>query len=186
MPLRTEQGASPKHSIRWGRVARNALLLPPAVLYVVVEHVFWAGAKRLLKQASRAPKIAALQRRLERLPAAAVLPMFLVPEILSHIGGFWASALLVRRHWVAAGMVGLFVKGGATLLEVWIYQSCESTLLSVKWFAWLHGFFLRGLDWVAERTKPMRRLIAGGRSGIARQFAALRGVMARRLGVARK
>lgn len=179
---RTEQ-QKPKRTFRWGRMLRNAVLLPPALLYVIVEHVFWAGATRLLKQASQAKVIAALQRLLKQLPAAAVLPMFLVPEILSHIGGFWASALLVRRHWVAAGMVGLFVKGGATLLEVWIYQSCQNTLLSVKWFARLHGFFLRGRDWVAERMKPMWRLIAGGRSGIAKQFAALRGVMARRLGV---
>jgi hypothetical protein len=175
---------------RWGRVLRDILLLPPALLYVVIEHVFWAGAKRLLRQASRVPAIAALQRNLEKLPAAAVLPMFLVPEIFSHLGGFWASDLLVRREWAAAFMVGLFVKGTATLLEVWIYQSCESTLLSVRWFAWLHGKMLAGRDWVAARIKPARRfaqtLIAGGRTSIARRFAAIRSVLARRLGVARK
>jgi hypothetical protein len=171
---------------RWGRMLRNAVLLPPALLYVVIEHVFWSGAKRLLRQASQAPAIEALQRWLQKLPSAVVLPMFLVPEVFSHIGGFWASALLVRRHFVAAALVGLFVKGGATLLEVWIYQSCQSTLLSVKWFAWLHEKAMLGRDWVNERTKPARRLIAGGRSGIAKRFMALRGVMARRLGAARR
>jgi hypothetical protein len=175
---------------RWGRVARDVLLLPPALLYVIVEHVFWAGAKRLLRQASRVPAIEKLQRGLEKLPAAAVLPMFLVPEIFSHIGGFWASDLLVQREWVAAFTVGLFVKGTATLLEVWIYQSCETTLLSIKWFAWLHGKMLAGRDWVAARTRPARRfasrLIAGSRSGFARRFAAIRSVVARRLGIARK
>jgi hypothetical protein len=175
---------------RWGRVARDVLLLPPALLYVVVEHVFWAGAKRLLRQASRVRGIAAVQDGLEKLPAAAVLPMFIIPEIFSHVGGFWASDLLVRREWVAAFLVGLFVKGTATLLEVWIYQSCEKTLLSVTWFAWLHGKMLAGRDWVAARTRPVRdaarRLVAGGRSGLARRFAAIRSVLARRLGVARK
>ncbi len=186
-------GAAPKilepnvRRRRWGRVARDVLLLPPAFLYVLVEHVFWAGAKRLLRQAARMNAVSALQYRLEKLPAAAVLPLFLIPEILSHLGGLWATLLLVDRKWTAAMLVGLFVKGLATLLTVWIYQSCEPALRSVKWFAWLHGQALRGRDWVAARTMPARRfarrMIRGSRSGIARRFAALRSVLARRLGV---
>jgi len=171
-------------------VVRDALLLPPALLYVVVERVFWAGAKRMVRQASRIAVVEEVQKRVMRLPPSAVLPMFLVPELMSHVGGFWASALLVQRHWLAAFLVGLFIKGGATLLEVWIYQSCESTLLSVRWFAWLHGQMMRGRDWVYGRIRPVRVLarhfVAGGRSGLARRFAILRGVLARRLGLARK
>jgi hypothetical protein len=191
--MRRMSGAAPKilepniRRRRWGRVARDILLLPPALLYVLIEHVFWAGAKRLLRQAARLDTVSALQIRLKKLPAAAVLPLFLIPEIFSHLGGFWATFLLVRHKWVAAMLVGLFVKGLATLLTVWIYQSCEPVLLSVKWFAWLHGQALRGRDWVAARTMPARRyarqLIRGSRSGIARRFAALRSVLARRLGV---
>jgi hypothetical protein len=186
-------GAAPKiiepniRRRRWGRVARDILLLPPALIYVVIEHVFWAGAKRLLRQAARLDTINALQQGLKKLPAAAVLPLFLIPEILSHLGGFWATFLLVRHKWVAAMLAGIFVKGFATLLTVWIYQSCEPVLLSVKWFAWLHGQVMRGRDWVAARVKPARllarRVIRGSRSGIARRFAALRSVLARRLGV---
>jgi hypothetical protein len=171
---------------RWGALARHILLLPPALIYVVIERVFWNGAKRLLRQASRIPAIATVQRKLETLPAWAVLPLFLVPEIFSHIGGFWASALLVQRKWVAAMLVGLFIKGAATLMEVWIYQSCEKTLLSVRWFAWVHGWAMRGRDWVYERMRPAIRRVRGSRSGLARRFAALRGIIARRLGLAGK
>jgi hypothetical protein len=171
---------------RWGRIARDVLLLPPALLYVIIEQVFWRGAKRLLRQASHIPAIAALQARLETLPAAAILPLFLVPEILSHIGGFWASALLVQRHFLSALMVGLFVKGTATVIVVWIYQSCEAKLLTVTWFARSHHKFMQARDWVVERTGPARRfarwIIAGSRGGLTRRFSALRNLLARRIG----
>jgi hypothetical protein len=168
----------------------NILLLPPALLYVIIENVFWAGAKGLLREASKAPVVGAMQRGLEKLPAAAVLPLFLIPEIFSHLGGLWATVLLVQRKFFLAFLVGLFIKGLATLMTVWIYQSCTSALLSVKWFAWLHGKAMQGRDWVAERIKPARllarRLIKTGRSNVTRRFRALRAVIAQRLGVKRK
>jgi hypothetical protein len=169
---------------RWGRVARDILLLPPALLYVLVEHVFWAGAKRLLSQAARLQAVSTLQDKLVRLPPAAVLPLFLVPEAFSHVGGFWATDLLVRREWAAAMLVGVFIKGTATLMEVWIYQSCEPALMSVRWFAWIHKQAIRARDWVADRTKPVRRFAAGlikdGGSNITRRFNAIRSALTRR------
>jgi hypothetical protein len=167
---------------RWGRVARDALLLPPALLYVIVEVVFWRGAKRLLRQAARVDAVARLQAGLESLPPAAILPLFLIPEIFSHIGGFWASALLVRRQLLGALLVGLFVKGTATILEVWIYQSCERKLLSIRWFTWVHVQVMRIKDWVEERTRPARRLLMGSGGLLGRRFAALRNLLARRIG----
>jgi len=173
----------------WGRVARDILLLPPALLYVVVERVFWVGAKRLLRRAERWQPVEAAQAKLETFPAWAVLPMFLVPEAFSHIAGFWASDMLLRREWLPALLVGGLIKGAATLMEVWIYQSCEQKLLSVRWFAWLHGHFMRGRDWVANRTRPIleatRGLVQGGGPGIARRFGALRKLLAARLGLDR-
>jgi hypothetical protein len=175
---------------RWRRIFVNVLLLPPALLYVIVEHVFWAGAKSLLREAARTRLLNTLQQRVQKLPAAAVLPLFLIPEIFSHLGGLWATVLLVRRKYLAAMVAGLFIKGFATLLTVWIYQSCAPALLSVAWFARLHGKILQGRDWLAERTKPARlfarRIAASSRSGIVRRFRALRALIAARLGVIKK
>ncbi len=167
---------------RWGRTARDTLLLPPALLYVIVEVVFWRGAMRLLRQAACIEAVAKLQAGLESLPAAAILPLFLVPEIFSHIGGFWASALLVQRQLLGALLVGLFVKGTATILEVWIYQSCQKKLLSIRWFAWVHVQVMRLKDWVDERTRPARRLLLGSGGVLGRRFSALRNLLARRIG----
>jgi hypothetical protein len=175
---------------RWDSLARDILLLPPALAYVIVERVFWRGAKRLLRQAARVPAVAEMQTGLVRLPVWAVLPLFLVPEFFSHVGGFWATDLLVQRKFLPAMMVGLFIKGTATLMEVWIYQSCEKTLLSVRWFAWVHRQALSFRDWVFGRIRPVllkaSSLVKGGSSGLARRFSALRGVIARRLGLRRE
>jgi hypothetical protein len=175
---------------RWRRWLVNLLLLPPALLYVIVEQVFWVGAKTLLRQAARLDAVSAVQRNLVKLPPAAVLPLFLVPELFSHLGGFWATDLLVHRKWVAAMLAGLLVKGTATLMEVWIYQSCEQALMSVRWFAWLHGKLLAGRDWVATKIRPVRdwawRLVSKGRSGMARRFRRLRARVAYRLGLLKR
>jgi len=175
---------------RWRRWLVDLSLLPPALLYVIVENVFWAGAKTALRQAARWQAVDALHHRLEKLPAAAVLPLFLIPELFSHIGGFWATDLIVHRKWVAAMLAGLLVKGTATLMEVWIYQSCAPALLSVKWFAWFHGKVLLGREWVRDRMRPARdfarALVASGRSSLARRFRRLRAMLAHRLGVSGK
>jgi hypothetical protein len=175
---------------RWRRIFVNVLLLPPALLYVIVEHVFWAGAKTLLHEAAKTRILNTVQKRVQKLPAAAVLPLFLIPECFSHLGGIWATVLLVQHKFLAAMFAGLFIKGFATLLTVWIYQSCEPALLSVAWFARLHGKVLLGRDWLAERTRSARlfarRIIANSRSGIARRFRALRTLIAARLGVVKK
>ena len=82
-------------------------------------------------------------------------------------------------------MVGIVIKGLATLLTVWIYQVCAPTLLSIRWFAYTHGKVLKARDWVAERLDPARRfalrLISGSRSGLGRRFLALRAWLIRRL-----
>jgi hypothetical protein len=174
----------------WGRVARDILLLPPALIYIIVEHIFWAGAKALLRATSRIAAVNIVQARLHRLPAIAVLPLFLVPEIVSHLGGLWATVLLVEHRFVAATLAGIFIKGFATLLTVWIYETCQATLLSVRWFAWLHHVVLRGRDWTARRTRRLRRyathLLRGSRTSITRRFKAIRVVLASKLGLSHR
>ena len=174
---------------RWRRWLFNILLLPPALLYILIENLYWAAARAAL-HASRLDAINALQRGMKRLPPAAILPLFLVPEAISHLGGWWATYLLVKRKWWSAVWAGVLIKGFATLLVVWIYQTCQPALMSVNWFARLHGKFQTVRNWMAERTEPARRLcrrlVAGSRSGISRRFLALRSRIANRLGLARK
>ncbi|GLR68051.1 hypothetical protein GCM10010909_27320 [Acidocella aquatica] len=175
---------------KWVRQLRDALLLPPALLYVIIEEIFWNGATALLRQIARTWPVRALQKQLMALPAPVILPLFLVPEILSHIGGFWAAYLVTRGEWAAAMVAGIVIKGSATLMVVWIYQSCERKLLSIRWFAVVHRQALRGRDWVLEKIRPGKelalRLLRRSRAGIIRRFAAIRQVLAARLGFRRR
>jgi hypothetical protein len=190
MSATSNQRTSRRQRQRWRRIVVDVLLLPPALLFVLVENVFWAGAKTFLRAAARVESVTAAQRKLARLPAAAVIPLFLIPEVLSHLGGLAATVLLVQGKFWLAVAIGVFVKGFATLMTVWIYQNCAPALLSVQWFAWLHGKALQGWAWVAERMKPARafalRLITTSRSGMTRRFRALRLRLARNMGLPKR
>ena len=146
---------------RWGRIAEDVLLLPLALLLLFFDHVIWDGAKALLTILSRHPAIAALRQRLQLLPPLAVVFLFLIPEVFDHLGGLWATVLLVRGQVMAAAFVAIFIKGLAALVAIWIYQSCEESLLSVEWFRRLHDWVIRWYGWVRERTAPLRHRAKG-------------------------
>ena len=134
----------------------DIVLIPIAVLIVLIEDVLWAGALALLRSTNDLAAVRAMRVHLERLPAHIALPLFLVPEILSHIAGAYATVLLAQGRIISAIMVGGLVKGICTLLLVWIYQCCEETLMRVAWFARLHHWALRVRDWAKSQVAPIR------------------------------
>jgi len=137
------------------RFLLDALLIPLAVLIVLIEDVLWAGALRLLRGLNGLPAIRAAQARVGRWPASVALPLFLVPETLSHVAGAYATLLLAQGRIVTAAAVFTLVKGVCTLALVWIYQACEQTLLRVAWFAWLHHHALLARDWALALIAPL-------------------------------
>ena len=177
------------------RLVEDLLLLPLAFVLVILEHVVWDGTHALLDLISRAPPVARLRARLQTLPPAVVLVLFLIPEAIDHLGGFWATMLLVKRHLVGATLVAVFVKGSAALIAIWIYQACEPSLLSVRWFAWLHRRIIVAKDWVFARTAPLmwrlrdvirRRLHGRGSIRLRRRLAQLRIRLACAFGLVRR
>ena len=132
------------------------MLLPPALVLVVVEHVLWAGSRAILRGIAGLGPVRAAQRWLGLLPPYAAVPLFLVPELCSHAAGIWATVLLARGHVVTATLIAVLFKGTATLVVVWIYQACEPALLRVAWFARLHNSVLAARRWVLDRVAPLR------------------------------
>jgi len=159
----------------------DLLLLLPALLVVVLEHVLWAGSRKILLAAAGLGPVRSAHRWLGLLPPYGALPLFLVPDLLSHAAGMWAAVLLAQGHIVSATLVAVLFKGVATVVLVWIYQACEPALLRVAWFARLHRCVLAARLWVLERTRPMReaalrRLQASvaGTGRLRRRFQRLR------------
>jgi hypothetical protein len=166
----------------------DLLLLPPALLLVVLEHVLWAGSRALLRRIADVAMVRASQHWLARLPPYVAVPFFLVPDLCSHVAGIWATVLLARGHVVTATLIVVIFKGAATVVLVWIYQACAPALLRVAWFARLHHSVLAARRWVLDRTRPMReaalrRLQASvvGTGWVGRRFRLLRMRLARGL-----
>jgi hypothetical protein len=134
----------------------DLLLLLPALLVVVLEHVLWAGSRAILHGIAGLGVVRMAQFWLGLLPPYAAVPLFLVPDLFSHAAGIWAAVLLARGHVVAATLIAVLFKGVATVVLVWIYQACEPALLRVAWFARLHHGVLAVRGCVLDRTRPLR------------------------------
>jgi hypothetical protein len=181
-PVRSPPAGSP------GRRLRDALLLPLALFLVLIDWGLREGS-RLLR---RWRPLRRLERRLAGWPAWAILPLFLIPEGMSHAGGFYAACLLAQRKVLAAATVAIFVKGVGLLIALWIYQACRPALMTIGWFAWAHGKVEAARRWALGKIRPvLRRLLLGGAAvepgtpHAGRRLAAIRARLRRRLGRSR-
>jgi len=138
------------------RRLRDLVLLPVALVVVVLEDVVWAGLRALLLRLAGLPPLRRLELVIGHLPGWAALPLFLVPEGLGRAGELWALALLVGGHVGAAVTVYVLVRVVATLVAVFVFHACESTLLGYRWFARLVARVRRVRDWAAAMVLPWR------------------------------
>ena len=173
----------------FARRVRDALLLPLALILVPLDWCLREGS-RLVR---RWRPLRRLEARLAAWPAWAILPLFLVPEGMSHAGGFYAAYLLAHRKVLAATTVAVFVKGIGLLIALWIYQACRPALMTIGWFAWAHGKLEAARQWALDRVRPawrhLRRLLLGsavvdgepGTPHAGRRLAAIRLRLLRRL-----
>jgi hypothetical protein len=176
------------------RRLRDALLLPFGLILVPLDWALRTGS-RLLR---RWRPVRYLEARLAHWPAWAILPLFLIPEGMSHAGGFYAAYLLAQRKVLAATVVAIFVKGVGLLIALWIYQACRPALMTISWFAWAHGKVEAARNWALGRITPpwrrarrlLRRLVLGraaivnpepGAAHAGRRLAAMRAWWLRRL-----
>jgi hypothetical protein len=176
----------------WYRL-RDAVLLPPALLLVVVDLALRAGSRVL----RRWRPLRELEAWMARLPPWTILPLFLIPEGMSHIGGFYAAYLLAHRQLLAATLVAVLIKGVGLLIALWIYQACRPALMMIRWFAWVHGKVEAARHWSLGQIRPVwgraRRLIDNlvwgrrsrrmepGAPHSGRRLAAIRARLLRRL-----
>ncbi|MHB1304288.1 MAG: hypothetical protein ACYCZB_12560 [Acidiphilium sp.] len=173
------------------RLAEDILLLPLALILEFLDRIVWDGTRALLEFISRLPAIARLRRMMQQLPPLLVVFLFLIPEAVDHLSGFWATVLFVKGNWLGATIVAVFIKGFAILLGIWIYQTCQASLLSVRWFAIAHDWTIAMRDRILLRVAPLRaRLRAtlhGGPGGrLSRRLAGWRRRIARYAGFARR
>jgi hypothetical protein len=148
----------PRRFLLW---TLDLLLLVPALLLVLSEHVLWQGSRAVLRALAGLPLIKTLHIWLGLLPPSLALPLFLIPELFSHASEFGTAFLLAKGHFAAATLLVVLGKGVTTLILVWIYQACEPALLRVRWFARVHHAILRARAALLAKFAPARqRLLA--------------------------
>lgn len=154
----------------------DGLLLVPALVLVLGENVLWQGSRAVLRAVAGLPLIKTLHLWLGLLPPGLALPLFLVPEVFSHVSEFGTAFLLAKGHVAAATLLVVLGKGVATLILVWIYQACEPALMRVRWFARVHHAILRARAKLLAKFAPVRRIVlirlrrARPRSAIGQRF----------------
>lgn len=177
----------PRRLLAW---MLDLLLLLPALVLVLGEHVLWQGSRAVLRALAGQPLVKALHLWLGLLPPSVALPLFLIPEVFSHLSEIGTAFLLAEGHLISATLLMVLGKGLATLILVWIYQACEPALLRVRWFARTHHAVMRLRARVLAKFDPVRTALlarlrqsasAGGMVGT--RFHAWRAHLAVRLGL---
>ena len=125
----------------------KALLTPPlmalAVLLMFAEEVVWEALKRVMAVLGHLPLIRHVEARIATLPPYAAAVVFLLPGALLlpvKIGAIWlianGHALLGCELIIAAKLIG-------TALVARIFTLTKPALMSLAWFASMHGWIMR-------------------------------------------
>ena len=169
----------------------KALLTPPlmalAALLMFAEEVIWEGLKRVMAVLGRLPVIRSLEAWIATLPSYGAAVVFLLPGALLlpvKIGALWliaiGHALLGCGLIIAAKLIG-------TALVARIFTLTKPALMSLAWFASMHGWIMRWratlYAWVKASTvwqrlealrAALRALLRHWRPGhVGRRFRAI-------------
>ena len=137
--------------------AAKALAVWGFALLVLFEEWGWTPLARLLGTLSRLPVIAALERRIARLPPVGALAVCFTPAVLLlplKIAALW----LIGRGQVAAGVLLIVIaKVAGTALFARLFMLTQPQLLRLAWFARLYR---RWLNWKHRALSYVRRSAA--------------------------
>jgi len=100
-----------------------------------------------------------LAARIERLPPAATLLVFLVPVVLLFpikLIGLW---LLAHHQWFAAVLVLVAAKLVGLGVTAFVFEVTRPKLLQMAWFRWLYEHVTAWLVWAHALVDPIKARI---------------------------
>lgn len=156
----------------WLRRAMRPIVAALAVLYFLIDALFWSIIHPLAMRIVRLPIFAGLWAWIGRLGPYPTLLLFLVPIIILEPVKPISAYLIGTGHWFQ----GALVLGIGELLKIVIverlFDMSKDKLLSIGWFAWIYRFVVGWLDWLkalpawravmrrVEQVKALARRIA--------------------------
>ncbi len=121
----------------------NGLLVLLAALLIFVEDWLWDALKQLMTQIGRLPLIRWVEARIAALPPYAAMAVFLLPGLLLLPVKLLALYAITQGHALLGLGVVIAAKVLGTALVARIFTLSKPALLTVDWFAHLHGWLLR-------------------------------------------
>lgn len=101
-------------------------------------------------------RVAAFMDQLGPYPTLAV---FLVPLIALEPGKFIAVWLFAKGQWLAGGVTYIVTDILKLGFVAFIFKTSREKLLSIGWFARMHGWFVFAHDWAHAQVAPWKAAI---------------------------
>lgn len=141
-----------------GRSMVSRALLLVLALVVLIETWVWDALAAAWGRIARFLPWRRIERAIKdfvnRAPAIFAVLLFGVPFLVMEGGSFFAVVLVALGHVVlGTTMYGLLKLVGVSLIAL-IYELTEEKLMSLSWFAWLHGKFERLHHWARSLFAP--------------------------------
>ena len=141
------------------RIAKRLVTVPLillAALWLWVEEWVWDRLAAMMVWLSRLSWVRAAAAWVASLPAYVAMALFLVPVVLMlpfKVAGLW---LLARGEIRLGTCVFAMAHILGTAMEAWIFAHARNALLTVRWFAAVHGAFVRLREYLRARVAELQ------------------------------
>lgn len=143
-----------------------------ALVYVLLDVVMLVAVRPLAHRLAALPWFQRLGTLVDRLGPRATLALLLVPLVVLEPAKPVGAYLVAQGH-AASGLALIVVAEVIKLTTVErLYARSRDKLLTIAWFARLHGWAKAKLDWV--RATPIGRVVVAVSGGVSRLMARLR------------
>jgi hypothetical protein len=124
-----------------------------ATIYFLIDDVVLAAVRPIVARLAALRLFARLGEAIERLPPYPTLVLFLVPFVVLEPFKLWALWLLGTGRF-ASGAIMLAVSHLASIVLVErLFHATRDKLLTIPWFARIHGLVVTLYDWSLGRLR---------------------------------
>jgi hypothetical protein len=96
-----------------------------------------------------------LARQVARLPAAIVVFLFIVPEIIGVPLQFFALWIVAKGAIMTGTLLFIAVKALGLALTLVLFEACKEKLMELTWFRFIHDHIMRARAWAKAQVRPL-------------------------------
>ena len=150
--------AGPSHVERMTRrllkpfwIAIALLFLLEAWLWDLIQPLIAWLIMRLPWQAFKS----SLARNVARLPAAIVVFLFVVPEVIGLPLQLFAVRIVAKGAVITGTLLFIAVKTLGLALALVLFEACKEKLMELVWFRFVHEQVMRARTWAKAQVRPL-------------------------------